>query len=84
MNRRAATAQTAALTGLDPAYVAAKERLAAGKLSKKPIPQRKYGRTKRRLSIIGFGGMVVKVSSLWQAMIIPCQHSRGKAFAEGR
>ena len=60
MNRRAATTQTEALTGLDPAYLAAKEKLTAGKISRKPIPQRKYGRTKTKLSIIGFGGMVVK------------------------
>ena len=60
MNRRAATTQTEALTGLDPAYLAAKEKLTAGKVSRKPIPQRKYGRTKTKLSIIGFGGMVVK------------------------
>lgn len=64
MNRRAAAAQTEALTGLDPAYVAAKEKLAAGKVFRKPIPQRKYGRTKTKLSIIGFGGMMVMVSSL--------------------
>ena len=53
-------AQTEALPGLDPAYLAAKEKLTAGKISRKPIPQRKYGRTKTKLSIIGFGGMVVK------------------------
>lgn len=60
MNRRAATTQTEALPGLDPAYLTAKEKLTAGKISKKPIAQRKYGRTKTKLSIIGFGGMVVK------------------------
>jgi len=51
---------TAALSGLDPAYLAAKEKLAAGKMPKRAIPKRQYGRTKVRLSIIGFGGMVVK------------------------
>ena len=46
--------------GFDPAYLAAKEKLLAGKIPKKPIPKRQYGRTKEKLSIIGFGGMVVK------------------------
>ena len=48
------------LSGLDPAYLAAKEKLTAGKISKRAIPRRQYGRTKETLSIIGFGGMVVK------------------------
>ena len=43
---------------LDPAYLTAKEKLAAGKL--RPLPKRQYGHTKEKLSIIGFGGMVVK------------------------
>jgi predicted aldo/keto reductase-like oxidoreductase len=46
--------------GLDPDFLAAKEKLMAGKISKRPIPKRQYGRTKEKLSIIGFGGMVVK------------------------
>ena len=50
---------TETLAGLDPAYLSAKERLAAGK-TRGPIPKRQYGRTKEKLSIIGFGGMVVK------------------------
>src|SRR5664279_3074182 len=45
--------------GFDPAYLAAKEKLMAGKTFKKPIPKRQYGKTKEKLSIIGFGGMVV-------------------------
>ena len=53
-------ATTGTLSGLDPAYLAAKEKLAAGKIPKRPIPKRQYGRTKEKLSIIGFGGMVVK------------------------
>lgn len=57
MTRRDATET---LPGLDPAYLAAKEKLMAGKGNRKPIPKRKYGRTKERLSVIGFGGMVVK------------------------
>ena len=45
------------LPGLDPTYLAAKERI--GKAFKS-LPKRQYGRTKEKLSIIGFGGMVVK------------------------
>jgi predicted aldo/keto reductase-like oxidoreductase len=47
------------LAGLDSRYLAAKEKLAAGKSAKKPIPKRPYGRTREKLSIIGFGGMIV-------------------------
>ena len=52
--------ETETLPGLDPAYLAAKEKLAAGKTVGRPLPKRQYGRTKEKLSIIGFGGMVVK------------------------
>ena len=45
--------------GFDPAYLAAKEKLASGK-TLGPLPKRQYGKTKEKLSIIGFGGMVVK------------------------
>jgi aryl-alcohol dehydrogenase-like predicted oxidoreductase len=48
------------LSGLDPAYLAAKERLAAGKSAWGALPKRRYGRTTQELSIIGFGGMIVK------------------------
>ncbi len=51
---------TGSLPGLDPAYLAAKEKLASGKTLGKPIPKRQYGRTKETLSIVGFGGIVVK------------------------
>jgi predicted aldo/keto reductase-like oxidoreductase len=60
MKRRTAATATGRLSGLDPAYLAAKERLMAGRTARKPLPKRPYGRTKERLSIIGFGGMVVK------------------------
>jgi predicted aldo/keto reductase-like oxidoreductase len=59
-SREATAAATETLPGLDPRYLAAREKLAAGKAHQKPIPKRKYGRTEERLSIIGFGGMVVK------------------------
>ena len=55
-----AAATTEALPGLDSAYLAVKERLAAGKVARRPIARRQYGRTKQKLSIIGFGGMVVQ------------------------
>jgi hypothetical protein len=67
MEQRDATAtRTEVLAGLDPAYLAAKERLTAGKIAQKAIPKRKHGRTNEQLSVIGFGGMVVKVSSWLQ------------------
>lgn len=61
MKRRTSTAgATETMPGLDDAYLAARERLMAGKRSRRPIPKRQYGRTKEKLSVIGFGGMVVK------------------------
>ena len=48
------------LSELDADYLAARERLLSGKKYRRPIPKRTYGSTKQRLSIIGFGGMVVK------------------------
>jgi predicted aldo/keto reductase-like oxidoreductase len=47
------------LSVFDPAYVAAKEKLAAGKPAEGPLERRRYGRTDEHLSIIGFGGIVV-------------------------
>lgn len=49
-----------AMTDLDPSYLAAKEKLTDGTTPGRPIPKRQYGRTKEKLSIIGFGGIVVK------------------------
>ncbi len=45
---------------LDPAYLTAKELLQSGQSSSDPVPQRKYGRAPDHLSVIGFGGIVVK------------------------
>ncbi len=45
---------------LDPAYLAARESLQAGGTPTKPVPRRPYGRAKDQLSVIGFGGIVVK------------------------
>jgi hypothetical protein len=60
VNRRETpTATTEVLSGLDPAYLTAKEKLATGNTPAGPIPKRQYGRTEEELSIIGFGGMVV-------------------------
>lgn len=47
------------LSGLDPEYLIAKKRLISGK-KLRSVSQRQYGRTQEQLSIIGFGGMVVK------------------------
>lgn len=51
---------TDSLWGLDLAYLAAKEKMTAGKIPERPVARQRYGRTKEKLSIIGFGGMVVK------------------------
>jgi len=53
-------ATTGSLSGLDPGYLAAKEILRGGKTPGQPVTKQRYGRTKEKLSIIGFGGMVVK------------------------
>jgi len=60
MKRPNSLATTGSLPGLDPAYLAAKEQLVSGKTPGRAIPKQRYGRTKEMLSIIGFGGMVVK------------------------
>ena len=41
-------------------HLAAKVRLAAGNSPREPLERRQYGRTEERLSVIGFGGMVVQ------------------------
>lgn len=48
------------LSMFDPAYLSAKERLQSGQTGSDPVPKRPYGRGKDMISIIGFGGMVVK------------------------
>jgi len=47
------------LSMFDPAYLAAKEKVQAGDNPDKPLERRIYGRTDERLSIIGFGGILV-------------------------
>lgn len=47
------------LSVFDPAYLAAKEELTAGKTPGCELERRKYGRTEERISIIGFGGILV-------------------------
>ena len=59
MQRRNSLATNGSLSGLDPAYLAAKEKLATGKAPRRHLPKRQYGHTKEKLSIIGFGGMMV-------------------------
>lgn len=47
------------LSMYNPAYLAAKEELASGKTPGRELERRKYARTEERLSIIGFGGILV-------------------------
>lgn len=54
------TATDGTILGLDPSYLAAKEKLLSGKPLRHPVSRQRYGHAKERLSIIGFGGMVVK------------------------
>lgn len=51
------------LSMLDPAYLLAKEQLQSGKHFDAPVARRTYGRSDERLSIIGFGGIIVKDES---------------------
>ena len=48
------------LSMLDPAYLSAKERLQSGKSPADTVPKRRYGRAEDMISVIGFGGIVVK------------------------
>lgn len=48
------------LSMLDPAYLSAKEGLQAGRTPTDPVPKRQYGRATDTISVIGFGGIVVK------------------------
>jgi predicted aldo/keto reductase-like oxidoreductase len=48
------------LSIMDPAYLNAKERLQSGQSPTAPVPKRQYGRAKDMISVIGFGGIVVK------------------------
>jgi predicted aldo/keto reductase-like oxidoreductase len=66
MHRRN-SATTDSLPGLDPAYLAAKEKLTSGKTPVRPVARQPYGHTNEKLSIIGFGGMVVKDVSAKEA-----------------
>ena len=45
---------------LDPAYLAARELLQAGQAPAGPVPRRAFGRAADQISVIGFGGIVVK------------------------
>jgi len=48
------------LAMLDPAYLAARDALQSGARPADPVPRRPYGRAADTLSLIGFGGIVVK------------------------
>ena len=45
---------------MDPAYVSAKDRFQSSETPTNPVPKRRYGRAKDMLSVIGFGGIIVK------------------------
>ncbi len=62
MRRRRFLANVSAagmLSMFDPGYLAAKEGLAVGKSPQIALERRKYGRTTDRLSVVGFGGILV-------------------------
>jgi aryl-alcohol dehydrogenase-like predicted oxidoreductase len=48
------------LSMLDPAYLSAKESLQSGRSPADPVPKRRFGRAEDTISVIGFGGIVVK------------------------
>lgn len=48
------------LSLMDPAYLSAKDRVQSRQTPTTPVPKRRYGRTSDTLSLIGFGGIVVK------------------------
>lgn len=48
------------VTILDPTYLAAKELLQSGTTPSQPVPRRNFGRAADTLSVIGFGGIIVK------------------------
>lgn len=48
------------LSVLDPAYLSAKEKLESGESPADLVPKRRFGRAQDMISIIGFGGIVVR------------------------
>lgn len=54
------TSAAGLLAMLDPAYVRAREAVQSGEEPTRPVPKRRYGRSQDELSVIGFGGIVVK------------------------
>ena len=50
----------ALLSMMDPAYLSAKEGLQSGQGPTDPVPKRRYGRAEDTISVIGFGGIIVK------------------------
>lgn len=65
------------LSMLDPAYLAAKESRRAGRAAGEPVPRRPFGRAADTVSLIGFGGIVVKDAT-------PADAARYVAEAVGR
>jgi aryl-alcohol dehydrogenase-like predicted oxidoreductase len=66
---------------LDPAYLAAKERLQVGTSPTQPVPRRAYGRAADTLSVVGFGGIIVKdVSPADAARYVSESFDRGVTY----
>ncbi|WP_165245370.1 aldo/keto reductase [Paludisphaera soli] len=61
------TSAAGLLSLLDPAYREARAAVQGGAPPKQPVPRRPYGRAKDPISVIGFGGIVVKDVSPEQA-----------------
>lgn len=53
-------AATGAVSALAPAYLQGKEEMQSSNAAANPVPRRRFGTTADSLSIIGFGGIVVK------------------------
>ena len=66
------------MSAFDPGYVAALDALRAGAAPTQPVPQRRFARATDTLSLVGFGGIVVKD-------VTPAEASRhvGAAFDRG-
>ena len=58
------------LSMMDPAYLTAKEGLQSGQGPTDPVPKRQYGRAEDMISVIGFGGIVVKDVTPKEATLI--------------
>jgi aryl-alcohol dehydrogenase-like predicted oxidoreductase len=70
-----------AIPVFDPSYLAAKEALQSGRTPAQAVPRRAYGRASDTLSVIGFGGIVVKdVSNAEAARYVAEAVDRGVTY----